>query len=443
MIQVWRVTTIAITRRLGDVEISADDGLVKVHEHDIYLPLVIPELRQAEVNYELASHFANLLGTENTDCHLLTLLINAPVGQLSNILQRHNILPPGGMVDGADIGSEGEADCEDVTSTGDARDAREGWNGNDVTPGLDMSAMAIPVTVASTTVVDKGAPTLPTAARSPKVLEGPIHLHRSRTRDISQMANSFNILDCIVASSSTQSREVADTTGFGATTIPGSGTNTGGPPGTAVVIFSPMVEKEPNNPSRSNSFQSILFMDAYKKWSLDELRLADYGQGRKPDSLGGLGAFGGFGLGGTSGIRGNPSGAGFGASTGTGMDVGTQPTRVDSGATTAATTGGSTGISALSFPIRTREISRVLNADNPEQETRRITRGNSDSSQSHFSRLPTTVTASRSTPQSATPGSGDSEQLLPAAESRYREIGFHGELFVSTPFVDHLLFYSK
>lgn len=131
------------------------------------------------------------------------------------------------------------------------------------------------------------------------------------------------------------------TTGFGATTNPGIGTNVGDPPGTAVVAFSPTVEKEAANPSQSNSFQNLLFMDAYKKWSSDELRLADYNQGRKTGGTGGTGAFGSSGFG-TGGFGTNTTGTGFGATTGTGGMFGsTQPAAGGFGATnTAATTGG-------------------------------------------------------------------------------------------------------
>ncbi|GAB1312056.1 hypothetical protein MFIFM68171_02266 [Madurella fahalii] len=66
------------------------------------------------------------------------------------------------------------------------------------------------------------------------------------------------------------------------------------PPSTASVAFTPATEKEAYNPSQINSFQNILFMDAYKRWSSEELRLADYNQGRKQVSAGGTGAFGAF-----------------------------------------------------------------------------------------------------------------------------------------------------
>lgn len=80
----------------------------------------------------------------------------------------------------------------------------------------------------------------------------------------------------------------------------------GDPPGTANTPFQAFTERESNS-STQNSFQNILFQDPYKKWSADELRLADYAQGRRHGNATGAGAFGvssGFG-----------SGSGFGSTT--------------------------------------------------------------------------------------------------------------------------------
>ncbi|KAH6630673.1 hypothetical protein B0J18DRAFT_108011 [Chaetomium sp. MPI-SDFR-AT-0129] len=63
-------------------------------------------------------------------------------------------------------------------------------------------------------------------------------------------------------------------TAFGAT----NNAAVGDPPGTAGVAFTPTTEKEAYG---TQSFRNILFMDAYKRWSSEELRLADYNQGRK------------------------------------------------------------------------------------------------------------------------------------------------------------------
>lgn len=85
--------------------------------------------------------------------------------------------------------------------------------------------------------------------------------------------------------------------GFGAANNPGLG-GVGDPPGTASTPFQALTEKEPNSTNQSNSFQNILFQDPYKKWSAEELRLADYVQGRRHGNASGAGAFGvssGFG----------------------------------------------------------------------------------------------------------------------------------------------------
>ncbi|KAI1078902.1 nuclear protein 96-domain-containing protein [Whalleya microplaca] len=67
----------------------------------------------------------------------------------------------------------------------------------------------------------------------------------------------------------------------------------GDPPGTAgITNFQPFVEKENATSSAQNSFQSVLFQDPYKKWSAEELRLADYVAGRRFGGVAGAGAFG-------------------------------------------------------------------------------------------------------------------------------------------------------
>lgn len=102
---------------------------------------------------------------------------------------------------------------------------------------------------------------------------------------------------------------------FGATNNPGIGTNIGDPPGTNSVAFQPTVEKELNNSAQQNSFQNILFQEAYKKWSGDELRLVDYNQGRRFGNATGTGAFGvnsSFGSAGGFGNNNNTTGTGFG-----------------------------------------------------------------------------------------------------------------------------------
>ncbi|PHH80607.1 hypothetical protein CDD82_1649 [Ophiocordyceps australis] len=92
--------------------------------------------------------------------------------------------------------------------------------------------------------------------------------------------------------------------GFGAVNNPGLGGAVGDPPGTAGVVFQAYSEKEPNSQNQTNSYQNILFQDAYKKWSSEELRLADYLQGRRHGNASGAGAFGvNSGFGGTFGAN--------------------------------------------------------------------------------------------------------------------------------------------
>ncbi|RDA85723.1 hypothetical protein CP532_5941 [Ophiocordyceps camponoti-leonardi (nom. inval.)] len=104
--------------------------------------------------------------------------------------------------------------------------------------------------------------------------------------------------------------------GFGATN--NAGAAVGDPPGTAATPFSAFTEKEPNSTNQSNSFQNILFQDPYRKWSAEELRLADYVQGRRHGNASGAGAFGvNSGFGGGFGSSNQTTGA-FGAASNTG-----------------------------------------------------------------------------------------------------------------------------
>ncbi|PHH66562.1 hypothetical protein CDD81_7037 [Ophiocordyceps australis] len=92
--------------------------------------------------------------------------------------------------------------------------------------------------------------------------------------------------------------------GFGAVNNPGLGGAVGDPPGTAGVAFQAYSEKEPNSQNQTNAYQNLLFQDAYKKWSSEELRMADYLQGRRHGNASGAGAFGvNSGFGGTFGAN--------------------------------------------------------------------------------------------------------------------------------------------
>ena len=131
---------------------------------------------------------------------------------------------------------------------------------------------------------------------------------------------------------------------FGSATAPS--TALGGPvgdcQGTGVVPFTPYVEKEPNSSSnQQNSFQSIGFQQPYQKFSPEELRLADYTQGRRygnqsnqPGAFGANTNFGSFGsntqstntgFGATNSGSGSSLFGGGGGGTSTGFGATSQP----------------------------------------------------------------------------------------------------------------------
>lgn len=106
--------------------------------------------------------------------------------------------------------------------------------------------------------------------------------------------------------------------GFGAANNPGLGGGLGDPPGTATTPFQALTEKEPNSANQSNSFQNLLFQDPYRKWSAEELRLADYVQGRRHGNASGAGAFGvSSGFGGGFGSTNNQATSAFGGTSNT------------------------------------------------------------------------------------------------------------------------------
>lgn len=115
------------------------------------------------------------------------------------------------------------------------------------------------------------------------------------------------------------------TSAFNSTATTATGGLLPDPPGTAVAVFTPYSEKEGTS-SMSNLFQNILFQEPYKRYSAEELRLADYNQGRQFGN-GPAGAAGAFGT--SSGFGGTSFGAntntGFGGtSTGSSLFGGTQ-----------------------------------------------------------------------------------------------------------------------
>ncbi|OCK77195.1 hypothetical protein K432DRAFT_334357 [Lepidopterella palustris CBS 459.81] len=102
-------------------------------------------------------------------------------------------------------------------------------------------------------------------------------------------------------------------TGFGASNQQASNN------GTATTPFNAFIEKDGGQPgSQSQHYQTITMQQPYQNWSLEELRLADYSQGRRFGNQNGqAGAFGqntGFGGFGASNTNSNTN-TGFGANT--------------------------------------------------------------------------------------------------------------------------------
>jgi nuclear pore complex protein Nup98-Nup96 len=141
------------------------------------------------------------------------------------------------------------------------------------------------------------------------------------------------------------------TTGaFGAPASTALAANTGECQGTGSVPFQPFIEKEPNSSTnQQNSFQSISFQQPYQKFSPEELRLADYAQGRRygnqsnqPGAFGSsnFGSFGQaqpgstFGTTGTTGTT-NPFGSGA-----TGSGFGTSQPQTSAFGSGTTTSGG-------------------------------------------------------------------------------------------------------
>ncbi|OQE43734.1 hypothetical protein PENCOP_c003G08236 [Penicillium coprophilum] len=122
--------------------------------------------------------------------------------------------------------------------------------------------------------------------------------------------------------------------------------------GTGSTPFTPWTEKDTSSANTTNHYQSICFMQPYNKWSFEELRLADYQQGRRfgngSGQAGGFGApaFGGASTGGFGQQNTTATPGGFGAST---TPFGGAATSAPSGFGSTQTAGGfgSTGANPL------------------------------------------------------------------------------------------------
>ncbi|KAL8856338.1 MAG: hypothetical protein Q9178_007029 [Gyalolechia marmorata] len=131
--------------------------------------------------------------------------------------------------------------------------------------------------------------------------------------------------------------------GAAAPTSTALATNTAECQGTGSTPFQAFTEKDNPTGNQTNHFQSITFMQPYKNYSFEELRLADYNQGRRyGNGSGQAGAFGtstGFG-----GFGGQNTSGGFGNNNQSTGLFGTQTTSASpfGGATTATSGFGAT-----------------------------------------------------------------------------------------------------
>ncbi|EPS33451.1 hypothetical protein PDE_08413 [Penicillium oxalicum 114-2] len=128
----------------------------------------------------------------------------------------------------------------------------------------------------------------------------------------------------------------AATAGFGGTGTAFQGTQTC--EGTGSTPFSAFTEKDQSS-NATNHYQSISFMQPYSKFSFEELRLADYQQGRRfGNASGQAGGFGAPAFGSSTGFGGQQASTGFGG--GTGAFGSAAATSAPTGFGTTQTTGG-------------------------------------------------------------------------------------------------------
>lgn len=130
-----------------------------------------------------------------------------------------------------------------------------------------------------------------------------------------------------------------------------SGAGAGECQGTGSVPFQAFVEKEPNSSTnQQNAFQNICFQQPYQKFSPEELRLADYNQGRRygnaSNQAGAFGQtnFGGFGANNSSGFGTTNTNTGttslFGGGATSSPFGASQPASTGFGTNTSTTGGG-------------------------------------------------------------------------------------------------------
>jgi hypothetical protein len=218
-LRVWAVSSITITWRLGDVEAGDDEKLVTIKENDkttnIYFREVIREHDQHLVTRDLLRHFIGEVQHEIKDVSLLALLMNAPIDQLPDIMEQHDISPfqVNDDVGSANEDTDGEGSNEDNNDTrilNQTEDAPNSGVANFIGDDYQGERSFRGVSSASkVTHSNREAKNLslfaPIRTNFPKPLQELIPSYPSRIKNIAQKASEFWMTDSLAAKNPSKS----------------------------------------------------------------------------------------------------------------------------------------------------------------------------------------------------------------------------------------------
>lgn len=218
-LRVWSVPSITVRWRLGDVEAGHDKELVTIKENDkttdIYLREDLQGPDQDWVTSKLLEHFVDGFQQDIKGVSLLALLMNAPMNQLPDIMEKHNFSPLKVHGDGgsADEETDREGSDEDDSDTGimdQTEDAPNSGLSNEVFDNYygERSFRGLNDT-SKMTDSDREAQSLsrfaPMRTNFPKPLQELIPSHPSRIKKIAQKASEFWMSDSLTAKSPSKS----------------------------------------------------------------------------------------------------------------------------------------------------------------------------------------------------------------------------------------------
>lgn len=202
-LRVWSVPSITMTRRLGDVEVVDDHELITIKENDeainIYFREDIQEFDQPTVNYELVDYFISELGISVKEGNLVSLLMSAPINQLPEIMEKHDISLPEGS-DSEDTDREDE-DVEAVDQHEEPPDGEPNLRmveDDKDRRGYEMNKTASNAAGSGATS-DGFSSFPPTHLRHLQPLRELIPSHQSMTERIIKNASRFIMSDALVA----------------------------------------------------------------------------------------------------------------------------------------------------------------------------------------------------------------------------------------------------